>query len=248
MPLEKFDAIILKEADEGETGKRLTVFAKDIGKVTIFAKGAKSAKSRFSAPSQLFCYSSFSAYKNKNYYNAVSAEVIESFYEVRTDITKLAYACFIMELIEKNIPEGPSESGDELLKLLLTTLAVISKTDYDARLAAIVFETKFLNINGYFAQTLCAMCAAETSDYSIFNASKGGILCKDCGERYGGERLANGTLMAFDYILENDGKRMFSFRVSHDVLKQMEKCLEAMIYEKMVMPENSLEFLKSIKE
>ncbi|MCI1959234.1 MAG: DNA repair protein RecO [Clostridia bacterium] len=246
MSIEKFDGIVLKETELGETGKRLTVFAKDIGKITVSAKGAKSAKSRFSAPSQLFCYSSFSAYKNKNFYNAVTAEVIESFYEIRTDIKKLAYACFITELTDKNLMEG--QSADELLRLLLTALAVISKTDYDERLAALVFETKFLNLSGYFAQAdKCAECGIEITDEGIFNASKGGVLCHDCGTLCGGEKLLAGTLSAFEYILLSKGKKMFSFRVSKEVLVQMEKCLGEMIKEYMVMPENSAEFLKSVE-
>lgn len=245
MSVEKFDGVILKEADSGETGKRLTVFAKGIGKITVSAKGAKSAKSRFSAPSQLFCYSAFSAYKNRNFYNAITAEVIESFYEIRTDIKKLAYACFITELVEKNLLEG--QIADELLRLFLITLAVMSKTDYDERLAALVFETKFLNLSGYFAQAdKCTECGAEIEDEGFLNAEKGGILCHDCGVLYGGEKLLIGTMRAFEYILLNKDKKMFSFGVSEEVLVQMEKFLEKMIREYMIMPENSFEFIKGI--
>ena len=78
MAEEKFDGIVLKEAALGETGKRLIVLAKDLGKITVSAKGAKSAKSRLNAPAQLFSYSSFTAYKNRNFYNASQGEIIES--------------------------------------------------------------------------------------------------------------------------------------------------------------------------
>ena len=139
------------------------------------------------------------------------------------------------------------QSADELLRLFLITLAVISKTDYDERLAAVVFETKFLNLSGYFAQAdKCAECGAEIEDDGVFNAGKGGILCRDCGMFNGGEKLLIGTLRAFEYILLNKGKKMFSFGVSEEVLIQMEKFLEKMIGEYMIMPENSFEFLKSM--
>ena len=90
MAEEKFDGVVLRETPLGETGKRLVVLAKDLGKITVSAKGAKSAKSHLSAPSQLFSYSSFTAYKNRNFYNASQAEIIESFYALRSDMEKFA--------------------------------------------------------------------------------------------------------------------------------------------------------------
>ncbi len=47
MPLQKTDGLILRSIPLGETSKILTIYSKDFGKVSIIAKGARSARSRY---------------------------------------------------------------------------------------------------------------------------------------------------------------------------------------------------------
>lgn len=54
MAEERFDAVVLKESPFGENGKRLVVLAKDLGKITVSAKGAKVQKAGFPHPHSFF--------------------------------------------------------------------------------------------------------------------------------------------------------------------------------------------------
>ena len=74
MAEETFDGVVLRETPLGETGKRLVVLAKDLGKITVSAKGAKSAKSRLSAPSQMFTKCTDTKHKYSKYSQAAPNE------------------------------------------------------------------------------------------------------------------------------------------------------------------------------
>ncbi|MCJ7855873.1 DNA repair protein RecO [Lachnospiraceae bacterium NSJ-143] len=246
MAEEKFDGIVLKEAALGETGKRLIVLAKDLGKITVSAKGAKSAKSRLNAPAQLFSYSSFTAYKNRNFYNASQGEIIESFYALRSDMEKFAYGSFICELTEKSVPEE-MESND-VLHLLLMTFAVLSSTDFSPRLAAVIYEIKLLDTLGLLSGgESCSMCGADTQGQSFFNARMGGIICRDCSAKAAGSYpIFEGTRKAIEFVVKNSGKRIFAFSLSGEVLKQLEKVMEIYVRTHLCHDIKSLEFLKTM--
>ena len=54
MAEEKFDGVVLRETPLGETGKRLVVLAKDLGKITVSAKAPKAPKATFRHQASFF--------------------------------------------------------------------------------------------------------------------------------------------------------------------------------------------------
>lgn len=247
MAEEKFDGIVLKETPLGENGKRLVILAKDLGKITASAKGAKSAKSRLSAPTQLFSYSSFAAYKNRNFYNISQGEILESFYAIRSDMEKFAYGSFICELTEKSVPD--EMENNEILHLMLITFAVLASTDFSPRLAAVIFEIKLLDILGLISGgDTCAVCGRSIDgEQSFFNARFGGIACKECAAKAGGSYpVMEGVRKAVAYVVRNSGKRIFGFGLSDEVLKQLESVMEIYVRTHLSYDIKSLEFLKSL--
>lgn len=247
MAEERFDAVVLKESPFGENGKRLVVLAKDLGKITVSAKGAKSAKSRLSAPTQLFSYSSFVSFKNRNFYNMVSGEIIESFYAVRSDMDKFAYGSFICELTEKAIPEDMENNA--VLHLMLITFAVIAQTDFSPRLASVIFEIKLLSILGFISGgESCVVCGTKTGEgQSFFNVRMGGVVCEKCGTKTRGSYpIGEGVRKAIIHVIKNEGKRIFGFGLSEEVLKQLESIMELYVKVHLGIELKSLEFLKSL--
>ncbi len=246
MAEEKIEGIVLKETAMGEKDKRLVVLAKDIGKITVSAKGAKSAKSKLSAPAQLFSYSSFVVYKNRNFYNAYQGDIIEAFYAIRQDIEKFAYASFICELTEKAIPDE-MESND-VLRITLITFAVLAQTNFEPRLAAIIFEIKLLDILGLISGgENCSDCGNKIEN-GFFNARMGGVICQNCAaKKPGSYPLLEGARMAIDYVIKNDGKNIFGFRLSAEVLEQLEKFITIYVREHLCGDIKSLKFLKNFR-
>ena len=247
MAAEIFDGLILREETYSETGKRLIVLAKGIGKITLTARGAKSAKSPLAAPTQLFSYSSFSAYRNRNFYNAVAGDLIESFYDIRIDFEKMSYASVISEITEKSIPEGIE--SDEILHLVLITFAVLSGTDFPPRLASVIFQIKLLGLLGFMAESgKCAVCGKNLDqEKKFFSSRAGGVICGGCSPKInGGMPLIEGTAKAIDFVLSNNGKKMFAFNVSEEVLKQLETVMWVYIRNHISPSLNSVNFIKKL--
>ena len=101
MSSEKIRGIIIRENFSGESDKFLTIFAKDKGKISVFAKGARNTRSKFLASSSLFTYGDFIIRTVTKTPTLITADVIESFYNIRNDFATAVYASCFAEFIDK---------------------------------------------------------------------------------------------------------------------------------------------------
>lgn len=243
MSTEKLKGLVLKEYQSGESSKRVVVLSEK-GTISLSVKGAKNTKSKYLSATQMFCYSEFVVFKGRDFYSVTSAEVIESFYSLRNDMNKLSYSAYLMELIEKTIFEGMQ--SEDVLKLALKTLWVIAKTNMDILLAVSIFEIKYLQLSGYMDEgTQCSCCGHLVEKEACFNAREGGIVCSDCKSKFGGMALLDGTHSTINYVLQSNGARLFSFKVSHQVQAQLRMILEDYMAEHIGQNFYTLQFAKS---
>ncbi len=175
----KVEGIILREARYGETGKILTVFTKELGKINIMVKGVYKPKSRLIANTQMFSLNSFTLKKGKNFYYIVDADLIESFYKIREDIEKIVFGYYVLELVDKSMAgEMPSGKVYELLK---KGLYVLSQWERDFFKFIIAFEIKYISFLGYRPNLeTCVNCGCKTSHKNNFSIEYGGIVCENC--------------------------------------------------------------------
>ena len=211
--------IVLKEIPVGESDKRILVFSKEHGKMLLFAKGARNQKSKLLSATQLFAYSNFIIFEGKSFKTVSSADLIESFYNVRSDILKLSYSSYFLELIEKTVLEEMEE--EEVLKLLLKTLMVVSKTDFDIKLCARIFEIKLMQLLGFLPDiNVCGICGKNINTQYLFYAHSGAIVCSNCNSKPS-LKISNGSVLALKHIMNNDLNNIFKFNVSENVLSEL---------------------------
>ena len=90
MGTEKLRGIVIGERIKGESNKQLVVLAKGLGRVLLSARGAKNAKSKLLAATQLFCYADFVVYTGKGFTSVTQAELLHSqCVEMRLLVVKL---------------------------------------------------------------------------------------------------------------------------------------------------------------
>ncbi|MGE4215016.1 MAG: DNA repair protein RecO [Anaerotignaceae bacterium] len=245
MSTQKLKGIVLKEYQSGESSKRIVVLTGEKGTISLSVKGGKNTKSKYLAATQMFCYSEFVVYEGRGFYSVTSAEVIESFYSLRNDISKLSFSAYIMELLEKTVFEGMH--SEDVLKLALKTLWVIAKTDIDILLAVSIFEIKYLQMNGFLDEgDQCSSCGNPVGGEPFFSTSDGGIICGNCKNNSGKVfTLMEGTYSAINYVLKSNDSRLFSFKVSDDVRRQLRLILEDYMAEHIGQNFYTLEFAKS---
>lgn len=216
MSSEKIRGIIIRENFSGEADKFLTVFAKDVGKISVFAKGARNTKSKFLAASSLFTYADFMIRTATKTPTLLSADVIESFYNIRTDLSATAYASYFAEFIDKAVIDNVADNN--ALLLLLKSLQKLSKNNSNARLIGCIFQLRLLDILGYRPDE------KEIKPYSLNQTS----------------------IYAMEYILSAELNSAFSVNINIEYIKELESFLEKYIEYHIDIKFNSYKLIKNL--
>lgn len=195
------------------------------GKISVFYRGAKKSKSNTLNSSEYLSFSELVLYKSPNdNYSINSADVIEVFYNLRTDLDKLNYATTISQIVydvtEENIPSS------DILQLFLNTLYVISETDKNLDLVLSIFEIRLLAILGFVPQiSECVNCGTKmTEDMKefYFSIKDDGVKCGSCQKQDKGTIKLNLTsFSALVYVLSCDAKKLFSFEIPNESIEEL---------------------------
>lgn len=237
-----FRGVVIQENQVGESGKRILVLAKGIGRVMLNARGAKNTKSKLLSGTQLFSYCDFFAYEGKGFYSLTQADLLESFYGIRMDMDRLAEAVYLTELVERTCPAGLEQ--DETLKLLLYALAMLEKSQVAPRLISRIFEVKYAQLSGVLSNEGCMVCSKEEVPL-FFNESAGEFLCKD--HCFGGEiPLLVAVQKAISFIAEREGRQIFGFTLSEEAMNQLDTILRRYMEVHMGVRLKSREFSKEL--
>ena len=138
--------IVLQVTLLGEYDKRLVVLTEQLGKVTIFANGARRKNSRFAAVTQVFTMGSFQVRPGKNTYTLTDAKIERVFLDLTQDMEQYASASYCCELTDYFTREGVG-GKDELNLLYMSFLALLEGTPGPAAVRA-AFAIKLLDIEG----------------------------------------------------------------------------------------------------
>ncbi|MCX7746718.1 MAG: DNA repair protein RecO [Clostridia bacterium] len=242
----KSSGVVIKEVSFGEADKIITVFAKGRGKITASAKGAKRPKSRLAAGTQLLCFSDFTMFKGKEIYSINSCEVIEPFYEMRSDVVKLTYAAHLIDIIDDVIQE--EQPSSKVLQLFLNSLYMLAKTDKSPELIIRIFEIRLLSILGYTPYIRsCMECGTEEVANISFSFKKCGFLCRACltHDPYA-EEISQGTARALKYIVYAPMKDLYNFELSSGVLNELAGISKRYLRDRLERNFTKLDFLNEL--
>ena len=96
-------AIILKNMDYRESDKIIHLFTEKEGKLSALARGVKKPKSSLRACVQPFCHSFFHFHRGREMELITQGRLMEFYANTREDISRLLYAVYIMELLDKSL-------------------------------------------------------------------------------------------------------------------------------------------------
>jgi len=241
----KVKGLVIKETGVGENDKVLTILAENLGKIQAWAKGSKKLKSPLTASSQCFTYAIFELFKNKDTYTINQAEIIESNFNIRNDLESLALASYIAELANKFTYENSAD--DEILKLTLNTLYLISKNTKPKKLIKTVYELRLMELSGFMPEIYnCVICGGELTGKIYFDSHAGGVVCKRCSANGDAIEISPSVLAALRFILTCEDKKIFSFNISDRSLNCLSKISESFVLAQADYSFKTLEFYKSL--
>lgn len=241
-------AIVIRAFDTGEGDRAITLIAKGIGKINVYAGGVRKTKSKNSAGTDIFAYSDFNLYVQSGKYRLNSAELIESFYNLRNDIFAITYASHLAEIMGDMVQE--EQQADDMLLLFLCALYMLAE-GAEPELVGACFEFKMACLNGFIPEiTACRDCGVKLTDAPYyFDLDEYSVMCKDCGGQ--SMRLipiGEGCLRALKYVATCDIRKTYKFTLD-DVSKKQFINLSRRIIQKVNEREyHKLDYLDKLRD
>lgn len=141
----KTEGIVLKRKDFGEADRVLTVFTLHKGKISILAKGIRRIISRRAGNVELLNRVSLYLHQTKGMPILTEAESLETFPEVKENLTLSAYAFHVIELVDKLTAEN--QDNRILYGYLVESLRRLERVPRQILIRA--FEVKILSVLGF---------------------------------------------------------------------------------------------------
>ena len=166
--------LVIRTADIRESDRLITIFTEELGVLSALAQGARSLKSRKMSSTMQFCYSRFFLYKRGEHYYVKEAELIESFFDLRSSIEGLALSAYIADVLS-DVTVASAER--ELLRLSLNSLYAIANKRYELDKIKAAFEIRAASILGFMPDVLsCSECGEKNGNF-YFDIMGGTIKC-----------------------------------------------------------------------
>lgn len=238
--------IVLRVTDYNDHDSLLTMLTQKHGKLTVKARGLRRKNSPLTAPCQLLAYGEYTLFEYNGQYTINEAQSIELFQNLRRDLTKLSlgsYFAQVSELISQEDYPTP-----ELQSLLLNCLFALSSMDLREDKIKAVFELRSACLAGYTPDLFgCHVCGNQEPER--FDLSEGRLECRTCGSVTSNSirmPITAGILEAMRYICLCDPKKLFSFRIGDESLRQLSSIAEAYLTTQLEHSFSTLDFYKSL--
>lgn len=172
------DGFVLSEIPYGESSKIINVLTREYGVIGIMCKGAKSLKNRYRVPTMKLSYSHFNImYKENKLSTLVSADVINPFKLVKSDILLVSFLSYLTELTSQVVKQSDDIENiyDDFIKTILKL-----EDGLDPIVLTNILEIKYLEYLGVlFNLDECVICGSK-NNIATFDADKGGYICINC--------------------------------------------------------------------
>jgi len=180
------DAIVLRTMKYRESSRIAVLYTRDLGKVSVMAKGARDGKSRLGGALQPMNIVSAVMYvrESRDLQLLTQCDVLRPMHALAAALEKMGPAMAALELTEAVSP--PAEPSGEMFDLLAGTLGAVSDATKQPGNALYYFELHLLGLIGFRPMlSRCAACgrAAEGQGTGELHMSPGGILCRECSRR-----------------------------------------------------------------
>ena len=259
------DGIITRVHEVGASDKLVNIITPDRGRIGVMVKGGKSPSSKLTPISQLFTYGNFEIYEKNSMYWLRGGSIINPFYDLSIDITRVALATYLCDLANELTDED--EECEELLRLLLNSLYLVGLGEKPCEIVKSVFELRAAAMSGYLPELFgCAYCRERLADFMYLDVMGGKLVCTDCQAKRGQRipkiskefedeaetsvlcGMSPSALTALRYIVSAPDKKAFSFELKDaEDLYALSHATEAYIINHLGRSFDSLDFYKSVK-
>lgn len=258
--------LVLKTIQRTDSDRLIVLFTVERGKITVCAKGSRSAKSKLLPCIEPFSYSEFVLYEKDGFFWIKEGLLIENFYSIRENIRKLALASYICEVLDIAVYENMEEP--ELLRLSLNSLYAIASDLRSPETVKAVFETRASLLLGFAPNVeTCAKCGRRKDTEFYFSLPDGEVVCTHCRKKALTEymdtrssvnaeeeiRFASQIIlttedvrMAVSYILNCAPDKIYAFTMAEAELSRLAKFAEDHLVYRLEKKPKTLDFYHEV--
>ncbi len=241
MEIIKVEGIVISDINYSESSKILNILTKEYGIIGVVSKGCRKIKSKLRSVSAKLTYGNFHLYYKKDGLSTlIGVDVLDSFNKIKTDIEKISYASFLLELTEQVYKQSES---DDIFDLFIAALKKINE-GLDPKVITNILELKYLDYLGIgLFLDGCSICG-NSEDIVTISSKYGGYLCKDC---YKDQILFSSrsikVIRMFYYV---DISKISKLDIHYDTIKEINDFLDEYYDEYTGLYLKSKQFLKNI--
>ena len=259
------DGVITKVSDATGSDKFLNIITPNRGRIGVLVKGSRSPESKTASLSQLFTYGNFEIYEKNGMYWLRGGMVIDPFYNLSEDITRIAAATYMCEVANELTDE--SDECEDILRLLLNSMYLLGKGEKKISLIKAVFELRAMAISGYMPDvTACRYCKTTIADEMYLDVLGGRIMCAECFKERGDRvknisrdfedvreasiicRMTSSVAVALKYVLMSPPEKIFSFDIKdEDEMQLFSRLAESYLTSHLGRGFDSLDFYNAVK-
>lgn len=258
--------LVLKTIPRTDSDRLIVLFTVERGKITVCAKGSRSAKNKILPCIEPFSYSEFVLYEKDGLFWIKEGLLIENFFAIRENIRKLALASYICEVLDIAVYENMEEP--ELLRLALNSLHAAASDLRPPETVKAVFETRASMLLGFAPNVdFCSKCGKHSAPAFHFSLQDGEIVCSNCRNkalqeymdtlgsvnaeeelRFASQIIPTSTevRMAVSYLISCPSDKIYAFTMDREELLRFAKLAEEHLIYRLEKKPRSLDFYHEV--
>lgn len=196
--MHSIEALVLRKTPYRDSDYILSLFTKDLGKISGIARNAKNSMKRFGARLEPFVHIRVNLKETGRDFKLIQdTETIRVFSSFSEDIELFTLGSLMLEITDVLTPR--ESANQDMFELLIKALELMNSKESPLPIV-LQFQLEALSIAGYEPNLYsCAKCEVPIEGDSYFSINGGGAICFKCA----GDKK-NGLIFSKDFIMDRE--------------------------------------------
>lgn len=220
---EKISAIVMRYANYKDYHRMLNLFSAKHGIISVLSPACRRIKSPLRAASEMFIFGDFAIKTRNGRQTLVSADIIDSFYDIRLDLGALSCSVYMRDFCEAVLIAGDADI--EVFSLLIRCLTSLCHDKIDPQLIRYAFEINMMEHLGLaISLERCIKCDGGLNKEIYIDIENGGALCSKCIEGVNENQIKTkaGAVNTLKQIKDMPFEKLFVIKLTKDMIDSIE--------------------------